>query len=105
VRSLGSACTRSQTGGCSRSPDWLPWRPWAAFTSGFRSRPGAGRLALAAIVLLVAGLSGWFYVQQGLAPGVPAFAFTLVGHDPIERLVHRPSLKLVLDGSRPPWWG
>jgi chromate transporter len=40
----------------------------------------------------------WGAVAMTVGIFLPAFAFTLVGHDPLERLVHQPRVRLFLEG-------
>ncbi|MFP7722814.1 chromate efflux transporter [Lysobacter sp. A3-1-A15] len=40
----------------------------------------------------------WGAVAMTVGIFLPAFAFTLVGHDALERLVHRPSIRVFLEG-------
>jgi len=40
----------------------------------------------------------WGAVAMTAGVFLPAFAFTLLGHDPLERLVHRPDIRLFLEG-------
>lgn len=40
----------------------------------------------------------WGAVAMTVGIFLPAFAFTLVGHDALERLVHRPQIRLFLEG-------
>lgn len=44
------------------------------------------------------GSAPWGAVAMTAGVFLPAFAFTLLGHDPLERLVHQPRIRLFLEG-------